>query len=85
MAEQILAIGSIDYAIDEVESLKKVIRNVSSIHCINDSLFHLRKAREALDEGLKNPDVWAKENTDAIRVFMIMLPYLLLYKDMGIV
>jgi hypothetical protein len=85
MAEQILAIGSIDYAIEEVDSLKKLTRNVSSIHCVDDALFHLRKAREALDEGLKNPDVWAKENTDAIRTFMFMLPYLLLYKDMGIV
>jgi hypothetical protein len=85
MAESVLAVGSIEYAMEEVESLKKLTRSVSAVHCVDDALFHLRRAREALDEGLKNPDAWAKENSDAIRAFMIMLPYLLLYKDMGVV
>lgn len=81
MTEQTLAIGSIDYALEEVESLKRITHKTSVIHCIDDALFHLRRAREALDEGLKDPEAWSKDNADAIKTFMIIAPYILLYKD----
>lgn len=81
MTEQTLALGSIDYALTEVESLKKLSHKTSVIHCIDDALFHLRRAREALEEGLKDPDAWAKDNADAIKTFMLIAPYILLYND----
>ncbi len=49
-----LAIGSIDYAIEEVER----IRPKCNQYVINDCLYHLQKAREALIQGLENPISW---------------------------
>ena len=49
-----LAVGSIDYAIEEVER----IRPKCNQYVINDCIYHLKKAREALSEGLENPISW---------------------------
>ena len=46
-----LAIGSIDYALEEVER----VRPKCNQYVINDCVYHLRKAREALVYGLENP------------------------------
>lgn len=49
-----LAVGSIDYAIEEVER----IRPRCNQYVINDCVYHLKKAREALIQGLENPVNW---------------------------
>lgn len=49
-----LAIGSIDIAIEEVEQ----IRHLHNQYIINDCVYHLKKAREALSEGLETPVNW---------------------------
>lgn len=49
-----LAIGSIDYAIEEVER----IRPKCNQYIINDCIYHLKKAKEALIEGIENPISW---------------------------
>ena len=49
-----LAVGSIDYAIEEVER----IRPKCNQYVINDCVYHLKKAREALVQGLENPISW---------------------------
>lgn len=46
-----LAIGSIDYAIEEVER----VRSKCNQYVINDCIYHLHRAREALVYGLDNP------------------------------
>lgn len=51
-----LALGSIDYAIFEVEK----IRIKCNQYVINDCIYHLKKAKEALKEGLENPFDWVK-------------------------
>jgi hypothetical protein len=51
-----LALGSIDYAIYEVEK----IRIKCNQYVINDCLYHLKRAKEALQEGLDNPFDWVK-------------------------
>lgn len=49
-----LAVGSIDYAIEEVER----IRPKCNQYVINDCVYHLKKAKEALVQGLENPINW---------------------------
>ena len=51
-----LALGYIDYAIFEVEK----IRIKCNQYVINDCIYHLKKAKEALNEGLENPFDWVK-------------------------
>lgn len=70
------AIESIDQAMEHTEVLKKLGYNT---YCIDDSLFHLRRAREALVDGLPNPDVWVKEEQDAMKALLAILPYVILF------
>ena len=58
-----LAIGAIDYAIDEVSRLRETTPN----DVIDDTLFHLRQARNCLDQG-------AKEMSS----IMCMLPFMIM-------
>jgi hypothetical protein len=51
-----LALGSIDYAIYEVEK----IRIKCNQYVIDDCLYHLKRAKEALQDGLDNPFDWEK-------------------------
>jgi hypothetical protein len=43
-----LAVGSIDYAMDEVDRISPFVK----IHIIEDVKYHLQKAKEALIQGL---------------------------------
>ncbi len=46
-----LSIGAIDYAIEEVER----VRPKYNQYVINDCIYHLQRAREALVYGIENP------------------------------
>ena len=65
-----LAIGSIDYAIEEVSRLK--VSNKE--YFIDDSLFHLRKAKECLIGGINQQQEIAK-------ILLAIIPLLLLMRD----
>jgi hypothetical protein len=83
-AEKTLSIGSVDYAIDEVSRLKSLYTRVEDIHCVEDALFHLRRAREALVDGLANAKEWSKEAEEAMKLFILMMPYLIQMKSAAI-
>lgn len=72
-----LATGSIDYAIEEVSRLKVCNKQ----YFIDDSLFHLRKAKECLTEGLKNSQEWMQDTQEVAKMVLAMIPLLLLMKD----
>lgn len=63
-----LAIGSIDYAIEEVER----IRPKCNQYVINDCIYHLKKAKEALIEGLENPISW-ETILQSVMIFKMLL------------
>lgn len=75
-AEKTLSIGSIDYAIEEVTRLKALFVKIEDIHCVEDSLFHLRRAREALVDGLVNAKEWSRDTEEAMKLFILMMPYI---------
>lgn len=75
-AEKTLSIGSVDYAIDEVTRLKSLYVKTEDIHCVEDALFHLRRAKEALVDGLANAKEWSKETEEAMKIFLFMMPYI---------
>ena len=79
-----LAIGSIDYALTEVERLHKNATSIEVKNTIDDSLFHLRRAKEALVDGLKNPKEWVQESEETIKTFYAMIPFLLLMRDQNL-
>ena len=45
--------------------------------CINDAIFYLQKALEALTEGLKDPEKWKETSEAATRVISKSLPLIL--------
>jgi hypothetical protein len=73
------ALVSIDKAMRDTENLKKLTRTHSAGHCVEDCLFHLRRAREALDEGLQDPDLWVKDTHESMQALMTLLPYIILF------
>jgi hypothetical protein len=83
-SDNTLSIGSVDYAIDEVSRLKSLYTRVEDIQCVEDALFHLRRAKEALVDGLSNPRQWSKEAEEAMKLFILMMPYLIQMKSAAI-
>lgn len=79
-----MSIGSVDYAIEEVGRLKGMFTRVEDIHCVEDALFHLRRAREALVDGLANAKEWSQEAEEAMKLFILMIPYLIQLKTPSI-
>jgi hypothetical protein len=69
-----LATGSIDYAMDEVAR----VRHISPTR-VDDALFHLRRAREAL--GDPTSDEWMQDTQEVMKWVFAMIPFLLLVKD----
>lgn len=67
-----LAIGSIDYAMEEVSRLRSMYGT-----CIDDTLYHLRRARESLTQGVGDTKQWSKEAEEAMKIFILMMPYLI--------
>lgn len=76
-----LATGSIEYAIEEVSTLKNMYTKIEDIHCIDDCLFHLRRAREALVDGLKNSKEWAQETEEAMKTLIMLTPFLVMMNN----
>lgn len=79
-----LATGSIDYSIEEVTRLKSLTNKLEVQYCIDDCLFHLRKAKETLKEGLKDPKEWMKDSQEVAKLCLTMIPFLLLMKDQNL-
>lgn len=49
-----LAVGSIDYAMDELERVKPFIK----LHVYDTVEYHLSMARKSLQDGIKDPIRW---------------------------
>lgn len=79
-----MAISSIDYAMSEVENLHKLTNKIEIKHTIDDSLFHLRRAKESLTEGLQNPREWMQDTEETMKLIYAMLPFLILMKDQNL-
>lgn len=79
-----LATGSIEYSIEEVTRLKSITNKLEVQYCIDDCLFHLRKAKETLKEGLKDPKEWMKDSQEVAKLCLAMIPFLLLMKDQNL-
>jgi hypothetical protein len=46
-------------------------------YCIDDAIFHIKKATEALTEGLKDPQTWYTNSQNAIQVLAKSLPFII--------
>jgi hypothetical protein len=46
-------------------------------YCIDDAIFHMKKASEALQEGLSDPESWYKKSEASARVLAKSLPFIL--------
>ena len=46
-------------------------------YCINDAIFHIEKASEALNEGLKDPEKWYEMSQAGARLLVKSLPFIL--------
>lgn len=79
-----LAISSVDYAISEVENLHQFSKKTEVKHTIDDALFHLRRAKECLTEGLKNPVEWVNDTEETMKMIYMMLPFLFLMRDQNL-
>jgi hypothetical protein len=49
-----LAVGSIEYAMDELENIKPFLK----IHVYESVQYHLTRAKETLSEGIQDPVQW---------------------------
>lgn len=52
-------------------------------HCIRDAIFHLEKAREALEASLEDPEGWKKESQRSNEIIAQMLPLMSLMSVAG--
>ena len=48
--------------------------------CIDDAAFHIKKATEALTDGLKDPEAWYKSSEATMKVFAKSLPLILAFQ-----
>ena len=46
-------------------------------YCIDDAIFHVKKATEALVEGLSDPEAWYSTSQAAAKVLAKMLPLII--------
>ncbi len=52
-------------------------------HCIRDAIFHLDKAKEALEASLENPEGWKAESDRTNKLIVQMLPLMSLLSLIG--
>jgi hypothetical protein len=45
--------------------------------CIDDAIFHIKKAQEALEEGLADPEAWYTSSKFTAKVLAKSLPFIL--------
>lgn len=46
-------------------------------YCIDDAIFHIKKATEALMVGLKDPETWYETSQSAAKVIAKSIPFIL--------
>jgi hypothetical protein len=46
--------------------------------CIDDAIFHIKKATEALTDGIKDPEAWYNTSQTSAKVLAEIFPLLLL-------
>jgi hypothetical protein len=46
-------------------------------YCIDDAIFHLKKASEALQEGLADPCAWYQKSESTAKVLAKSLPFII--------
>jgi hypothetical protein len=47
-------------------------------YCVDDAIFHIKKATEALTDGIKDPEAWYTTSQSSSKVFANVFPLLLL-------
>ena len=52
-------------------------------HCVRDAIFHLDKAKEALEASLEDPEGWKKESKRTNELIVQMLPLMTLLSLIG--
>jgi len=45
-------------------------------HVISDAILNIKKAQEALDEGLKDPEKWYRDNETNCKIFLRLFPFI---------
>jgi tRNA-dihydrouridine synthase len=46
-------------------------------YCVDDAVYHIKKASEALTDGLKDPEAWYNTSQAATKVLAKSLPFIL--------
>ena len=46
-------------------------------YCIDDAIFHIKRATEALTDGLKDPETWYKNSQTAMKIIAKSIPFIL--------
>jgi hypothetical protein len=46
-------------------------------YCIDDAVFHIKKASEAITVGFKDPEAWYKASQAAAKIIAKSLPFIL--------
>jgi K+-transporting ATPase A subunit len=46
-------------------------------YCVDDAIFHIKKASEALTEGLKDPESWYNTSQAAMKVVAKSIPFII--------
>ena len=46
-------------------------------YCIDDAIFHIKKATEALTDGLNDPQTWYANSQNAMQVLAKSLPFII--------
>jgi hypothetical protein len=58
-----------------LEAMKTGDRNRD--YCIDDAVFHIKKATEALTEGLRDPEAWYNTSQASMKVLAKSIPFIL--------
>lgn len=66
-----LAGGTIDYSIQEVQRARELYTNKDDIDSIDDSLYHLRKARKSISR--------IQEDVQVLKTVALLMPYICLW------
>ena len=46
-------------------------------YCVDDAVYHIKKASEALTDGLKDPEAWYNTSQAATKILAKSLPFIL--------
>jgi hypothetical protein len=68
-----------DLIIDGLESRKT--GEMYHDHVLSDAILNIKKAQEALDEGLKDPERWYKDNETNCKIFLKLFPFIYLLQQ----